>query len=109
MRKFLASIFLLLTLFPSVHSAIEAWEHGQHSHAAVCEEKGTHLHSKEAHCQVDHFAFLSTPWEALFFECVPYFPPVQSLQTAYESPVSVRWIGKTDARGPPSGNLFANV
>jgi hypothetical protein len=109
MRKFLVAIFLLLALFPSVHSTLEAWEHSHHSHTAACEEVGSHMHPKEVHCQLDHFAFLSTPWEPHFFQCAPHFLPAQTPQTAYESPAAVRWIGKTDARGPPSGNLFANV
>jgi hypothetical protein len=109
MRKLLASFFLLLALLPSVHSAMEAWEHSHHSHAAACEEKGTHMHPKESHCHVDHFAFLSTPWEVLHFQVAPRFLPAQTPQTDYESPAAVQWIGKTDARGPPSGNLFANV
>ncbi|MEK9829678.1 MAG: hypothetical protein VW420_02485 [Schleiferiaceae bacterium] len=109
MRKFLASILLVLTLFPSVHSALEAWDHSHHSHAAACEEEGTHMHPQEVHCELNHFAFLSTPWEPQSFQCTPHFPPAQTPQTGYESPAAVRGIGKTDARGPPSGNLFANV
>ena len=73
MRKFLVAIFLLLALFPSVHSTLEAWEHSHHSHAAACEEEGAHMHPKEVHCQLDHFAFLSTPWEPHFFQCAPIF------------------------------------
>ena len=109
MRKFLVAIFLLLALFPSVHSTLEAWEHSHHSHAVACEEEGTHMHPKEVHCQVDHFAFFTTPGEPHIFQFAPHFPPGQTPQTAYESPAAVQGIGKTDARGPPSGNLFANV
>ena len=109
MRKLLATIFLLLALVPSVHSVLEAWEHIHHSHAAASEEKGTHMHSKEAHCQVDHYAFLSTPWEALRFHVARPTTYPQRVQTGYTRPYAARFFRKTDTRGPPYGNLSANV
>jgi len=109
MRKLVVFKFLLLALLPSVQSAFEALEHSHHSHASACEEVGTHMHPKEAHCQVDHFAFLSTPWEVLHFQVAPLTTYPKRVQTGYTRPYSARFFGKTDVRGPPSRTLFANV
>lgn len=105
----LMPLFLFLALFPRVHGAFEAWEHSHHSHAAACEEDGAHMHPQEAHCQLDHFAFFSTPWEVLHFYVAPLSTYPQRVQTGYTMPYAARYFGKTDARGPPCGSLFANV
>ncbi len=109
MRKLVVLLFLLLALFPSVHTALEAWEHSHHSHAVACEEEGTHMHPKEAHCQVDQFTFFSVPWEAISFQKVVRQVYLQRDFTAYHGPLTACESGKTDVRGPPSRTLFANV
>lgn len=109
MRSHVVSILLLLALFPIVHDAFEAWEHSQHSHAAACEEGGTHTHPKEVHCQLDHFAFFSTPWEALYFHLAPRLAYPQAGLTRYKSVCSARFFGKRDARGPPTREIVVNV
>ena len=109
MRKLVVFKFLLLALLPSVQSAFEALEHSHHSHASACEEVGTHMHPKEAHCQVDQFTFFSVPWEAISFQKVVRQAYLQRDFTAYHGPLTACESGKTDVRGPPSRTLFANV
>ena len=81
MRIWWSSIFLFLTLSPSIIGISEVLEHWDHHHATLCHEEGTHMHPLEHHCSVDSGWMWTTDGQIFF----PQYHPLHAYSTTPHS------------------------
>ncbi|MDG1252311.1 MAG: hypothetical protein P8N56_01390 [Schleiferiaceae bacterium] len=109
MPAWFSRFFLLLFLWPSIHGAIESWEHSHHDHAMACQEEGVHFHALEGHCDISACIFLGCEWDFSQPEIQSVFENKTPVATTYLASYFDPHFGMISARGPPLMGTLAIV
>jgi|SaaInl5LU_22_DNA_1037371.scaffolds.fasta_scaffold00244_20 hypothetical protein len=109
MPAWFSRFFLLLFLWPSIHGAVESWEHSRHNHALACQEEGVHFHALEGHCDISACVFLGCEWDFSQPEIQSVFENKTRIATTYLASNINPFFGRISVRGPPLKAAFTTV